>query len=46
MHWDISKPLEFGVSEEFVSMLSPEGVRELVKGLLYLKERFGTAQEF
>jgi hypothetical protein len=46
MHWDVSKLLELGVSEEFVSMLSPSAARDLVKGLLYLKERFGHGQEF
>ena len=42
MHWDIAKLLEQGVDEKFLreSSISPEQARDLVKGLLYLKERF------
>ena len=42
MHWDIAKLLELGVDEKFIaeSNLSPYQARDLVKGLLYLKERF------
>jgi hypothetical protein len=42
MHWDIAKLLELGVDEKFIaeSNLSPDQARDLVKGLLYLKERF------
>jgi len=42
MHWDIAKLLELGVDEKFLgeSDITPEQARDLVKGLLYLKERF------
>jgi hypothetical protein len=42
MHWDIAKLLELGVDESFIaeSKVTPEQARDLVKGLLYLKERF------
>lgn len=42
MHWDIAKLLELGVDEKFLSESSftPEQARDLVKGLLYLKEKF------
>ena len=43
MHWDIAKLLELGVDEKFItgSNLTSDQARDLVKGLLYLKERFG-----
>lgn len=43
MHWDIAKLLEMGVDAEFIteSNLTADQARDLVKGLLYLKERFG-----
>jgi hypothetical protein len=43
MHWDIAKLLELGVDEKFLleSNITPDQARDLVKGLLYLKERFG-----
>jgi hypothetical protein len=42
MHWDIAKLLELGVDEKFLfeSTITPEQARDLVKGLLYLKEKF------
>ena len=42
MHWDIAKLLALGVEEDFLKTanLKPEQARDLVKGLLYLKERF------
>jgi hypothetical protein len=42
MHWDIAKLLTLGVEENFLKNadLKPEQARDLVKGLLYLKERF------
>lgn len=42
MHWDVAKLLELGVDESFIteSNITPEQARDLVKGLLYLKERF------
>ena len=42
MHWDIAKLLELGVDESFIveSKITPDQARDLVKGLLYLKERF------
>lgn len=43
MHWDLVKLLELGVDEKFLneSGISPDQARDLVKGLLYLKERYG-----
>jgi hypothetical protein len=43
MHWDIVKLLSLGVDEKFLqeANLSPEQARDLVKGLLYLRERYG-----
>jgi hypothetical protein len=42
MHWDIAKLLELGVDESFImeSKITPDQARDLVKGLLYLRERF------
>lgn len=42
MHWDISKLLSFGVSEEFLmeSGVTPQEATDLVKGALYLRERY------
>ena len=47
MHWDIAKLLELGVDEKFLveSDITPEQARDLVKGLLYLKERFDKNKE-
>jgi hypothetical protein len=47
MHWDIAKLLELGVDEKYLleSNITPEQARDLVKGLLYLKERFGEEKE-
>lgn len=47
MHWDIAKLLELGVDEKFLleSNITPEQARDLVKGLLYLKERFDKNRE-
>ena len=39
-HKDYAKLLELGVSETFLRQLSPNDARELLKGLLYLKEMF------
>ena len=41
MHSDIAKLLELGVDEKFLfeSTISPEQARDLVKGLLFLKEK-------
>lgn len=46
MHWDIKKLLELGVSEKFLKecRVTPEQARDLVKGLLYLRERYGTIE--
>jgi hypothetical protein len=46
MHWDVMKLLELGVEEKFLqeSGMSPEQARDLVKGLLYLKERYGAGE--
>ena len=40
LHWGISKLLELGVSEKIVKDLSENEITDLVKGLLYLKERY------
>jgi|GEM_PF-1839896 len=42
MHWDVAKLLELGVDASFIaeSNITPEQARDLVKGLLYLRERF------
>ncbi|MEW6605089.1 MAG: hypothetical protein AB1351_10455 [Thermoproteota archaeon] len=47
MHWDIAKLLEMGVDANFLleSNITPEQARDLVKGLLYLKERFNKDKE-
>lgn len=46
MHWDVMKLLELGVDEKFLqeSEILPEQARDLVKGLLYLKERYGAGE--
>ena len=43
MHWDLQKLLELGVDEKFLKEchVTPEQARDLVKGLLYLRERYG-----
>lgn len=42
MHWDIMKLLSNDVDEEFSqeSNITPAQARDLVKGRLYLRERF------
>jgi hypothetical protein len=40
LHWGISKLLELGVSEELVKDLTENQIMDLVKGLLYLRERY------
>lgn len=40
IHWDIAKLLEMGVNEEFIKELSDDGIRDLLKGVLYLKARY------
>jgi hypothetical protein len=40
IHWDISKLLEIGVNEDFLKELSDGEIRDLLKGLLYLKARY------
>jgi hypothetical protein len=43
MRWDIMKLLSLGVDGEFLSNsnITPTQARELLKGLLYLRERYG-----
>lgn len=36
-----SKLIELGVQPDFVMQLNEEGVRDLLKGLLYLREKYG-----
>lgn len=45
IHWDCSKLLELGVNELVVRELSPAEARDLLKGILYLKNRFEDNQE-
>jgi hypothetical protein len=47
MHWDIAKLLELGVDEKFLleNEITPTQARDLVKGLLYLKERYNKDKE-
>jgi hypothetical protein len=40
LHWDITKLLEMGINEEWAGQLTPAEARDLVKGLLYLRERY------
>lgn len=42
MHWDIMKLLSMGVDEKFLqeAKITPAQARDLVKGLLYLRERY------
>jgi hypothetical protein len=40
LRWGISKLLELGVSEEFVKDLTESQIMDLVKGLLYLREKY------
>jgi hypothetical protein len=40
IHWDISKLLEMGVNPEFIQTINPDEIRDLLKGLLYLKARY------
>lgn len=40
LHWGMSKLLELGVSEEFVKGMTETEITDLVKGLLYLRERY------
>jgi hypothetical protein len=42
MHWDITKLLSLGVDEKFLkeTKITPAQARDLVKGLLYLRERY------
>ncbi|MGI0019520.1 MAG: hypothetical protein ACREAY_03515 [Nitrososphaera sp.] len=40
LHWDITKLLEMGINEELARQLTPAQARDLVKGLLYLREKY------
>ena len=40
VHWDIAKLLEIGLDEKFITQLSAAEVRDFLKGILYLKERY------
>ena len=43
MHWDITKLLSLGISEAFLKEgVTPLQARDLLKGLLYLRERYGS----
>jgi hypothetical protein len=41
VHWDIAKLLELGVNEEWLKTTNPtpQQMKDLLKGLLYLRER-------
>jgi hypothetical protein len=43
--WDRAKLTEMGLKKEFVLELDEYLARELVKGLLYLRERYGSSLE-
>ena len=47
MHWDIMKLLSLGVSEEWLKEtdMNPQQTKDLLKGLLYLRERNKDLQE-
>jgi hypothetical protein len=45
IHWDYAKLLELGMSEQLVKDLFPIEARELLKGILYLKDRYGQEKE-
>ncbi len=45
IHWDYSKLLELGVSEQILGELSSMEARDLLKGILYLKTRYADDQE-
>ena len=47
MHWDIAKLLELGVDEKFLleNKITPQQARDLVKGILYLNERYNKGKE-
>jgi hypothetical protein len=47
MHWDIAKLLSMGVDEKFLteSKMTPQQARDLVKALLYLRERYVDKEE-
>lgn len=40
VHWDIARLLEMGLDGKFIAVLSENEIRDLLKGLLYLKERY------
>jgi hypothetical protein len=40
IHKDYAKLLEFGVKEELLKEMTPKEARELLKGLLYLREMY------
>lgn len=40
VHWEIAKLLEFGVNEELVKQMTADEIKDLLKGIIYLKTRF------
>lgn len=44
LHWDIAKLLEMGVRPDIVNQMSLEQVRDMLKGLLYLREKYKDLQ--
>jgi hypothetical protein len=40
LYWDTSKLFEMGLDEKFISQLSADEIRDFLKGILYLKERY------
>jgi hypothetical protein len=45
LSWDIAKLLEIRVSENLIKELSEGEIRDLVKGCLYLREKFPSLRE-
>lgn len=42
LHWDVTKLLELGVNEKWLmeSKITEDVARDLVKGILYLREKY------
>lgn len=45
VHWDITKLLQMGVNETFINEMTEDGIKELLKGCLYLKERYSSTNQ-
>lgn len=40
LSWNIASLLEMGVNEKLINELSEDGIRDLLRGCLYLREKF------